>query len=69
MNTTTVSPKFQVLIPKEVRESLNIVPGVKLTVFPYMGRIEMVPVKPIKEYFGIAKGMDTILEEEEDRLL
>ncbi len=69
MNYTTVSEKFQVMIPKEVRVSLKLKPGTKLVVTPYMGRIEMVPIKPMRSLFGIAKGMDTTIIRDDDRIL
>ena len=49
MPTVTVSPKFQVVIPQEVREALAIRPGEKLQVFQFDNRIELVPVRPIRE--------------------
>lgn len=69
MNYVTVSTKFQVMIPKEVRESLNLKPGTKLIVTPYLGRIEMVPVKPMRSLFGSLKGMDTTIIRDDDRIL
>ncbi len=68
MTAVTVSPKFQVVIPKEVRESMNIRPGEKLHVFQCGDRIELVPVKDIREYRGFAKGIDTRVERDADRL-
>jgi AbrB family looped-hinge helix DNA binding protein len=67
MESATVSPKFQVVIPKKVREQLGIQPGQKVRVIPYMGRIELIPVETIKENRGFLKGMDTEVEREPDR--
>lgn len=63
-----VSPKFQVVIPKEYRESLGIRPGSEVSVFQYQDRIEYVLVKPIKTLRGFLKGIDTALQREGDRL-
>jgi AbrB family looped-hinge helix DNA binding protein len=64
----TVSPKFQVVIPLEVRESLGIRPGEILQVFQYENRIELVPVRPMREMRGFLRGMDTTFERDPDRL-
>ncbi len=66
--TVTISPKFQVVIPKSVRERLALVPGQKVEVLVVQGRIQFVPVKSAKELRGIAKGIDTKVEREEDRV-
>lgn len=68
METVTVSPKFQVVIPKLVREALNIKPGQKIQVVAFQNRIELVPVVPIQSLRGIAKGIDTVVNREDDRL-
>ena len=68
METTTLSPKYQVVIPKGIRESLGLVPGQKIQVIAYDNRIEMVPVRPIKKMKGFLAGIDTRIEREDDRL-
>ena len=68
MQQVTVSPKYQVVIPKKVREKIGIKPGQKVQVIPYMGRIELIPVQNIKEARGSLKGIDTTVERDEDRL-
>ena len=68
MVTVTVSPKFQVVIPREVRESLGIRPGQKVQVIRYGDRIELIPLRPIRETRGFLKGIDTAVEREPDRL-
>ena len=68
MQTVTVSPKFQVVIPKTVRESLQLRPGQKMQVIEYDGRIEFIPEKDIAELRGFLKGINTEFEREEDRV-
>ena len=67
MGVVTISPKFQVVIPREVREKLGLEPGQKVEVFAHEGRIELIPVRPIKEMRGFLKGIDTTVEREDDR--
>ncbi|MGB6223626.1 AbrB/MazE/SpoVT family DNA-binding domain-containing protein [Haloferula sp.] len=68
MNTVTLSPKFQVVIPLAVREELHLTPGEKLRVIRYADRVEFIPVRPIQSVRGLLKGMDTEIEREGDRL-
>jgi AbrB family looped-hinge helix DNA binding protein len=68
MPTVTVSPKFQVVIPQEVREALGIRPGEKMQVFQHENRIELVPVRPIREMRGFLRGIDTTVERDPDRV-
>lgn len=67
MQTVTVSPKFQVVIPREVRESLHLRPGQKMHVIEYEGRIEFIPDRDISELRGFLKGINTDFERENDR--
>ena len=67
MPTVTVSPKFQVVIPKDVRDSIGLRAGEILQVIQYGHRIEMIPVKTMKAMKGFLKGMATDFEREEDR--
>ncbi len=68
MNSVTVSPKFQVVIPQKVRKSLNIRPGQKMQVLEYGNHIVMIPVRPIEEARGSLPGIDTDPQrEKEDR--
>ena len=64
----TVSSKFQVIIPRKVREALGIRAGHKIQVVPYEDRIELIPLKPIRELRGALKGIDTTVECEPDRV-
>ena len=68
MATVKVSPKYQVVIPREVREELGIRAGEKVQIFLYDGRIEFVPVKSVRKMRGMLKGMDTIVPRDEERL-
>lgn len=68
MTAVTVSPKFQVVIPKEVRESMGIFSGQKIQMLTYQNRIELIPIKPIKEMRGFLKGIDTEIHRENDRI-
>lgn len=68
METVTVSPKFQVVIPKEIRESCGILPGQKMHVFLVGNRIELVPVRDLKELRSFLKGIETDVRREDDRL-
>ncbi len=68
MTSVTVSPKYQVVIPKEVRESMGIVSGQKIQVLTYRNRIELIPIKPMEDLRGFLKGIDTNVEREDDRL-
>ena len=67
METVTVSPKFQVVIPKEIREALKLTPGQKVQALLYENRIELIPVRPVKRMRGFLKGIDTTVVRERDR--
>lgn len=67
MQTVTVSPKFQVVIPKHIRESLHLVPGERLQVFLYQNRLEFMLFRDVKKMRGTLKGMPTVLERDKDR--
>ena len=64
MDITTVSPKFQVVIPLRVRRALGIRPGQKIQVIPYEGRIELIPIRSLKQAKGFLRGIDTSVERE-----
>lgn len=68
MEKVTISPKFQVVIPRSVREQLNLYPGQQVQVIPYEGRIEFIPVRPARELRGFLRGMSTDLVRDRDRL-
>lgn len=67
MSTVTISPKFQVVIPKQIREKLGLAPGQKIQAIVYGDRIELIPVHPIKQMRGFLKGIDTRVDREGDR--
>lgn len=67
MEQVKVSPKFQVVIPKSVRESLRIRPGQRLQVVTYGDRIELVPLREFQEMRGFLAGIDPRIEPERDR--
>ncbi len=68
MDTVTISPKYQIVIPKKIRDRLNVKKGQKFHVFFFEGRIEMVPVKNLKDMRGFLKGIDTDIDRDEDRI-
>jgi AbrB family looped-hinge helix DNA binding protein len=68
MQTVTVSPKFQVVIPKVIREAMRLRPGQKLKVMEYEGRIELIPDRDISELKGFLKGINTEIIREDDRV-
>ena len=68
MQTVTVSPKYQVVIPRAVREALHLRPGQKMQVVEYDGRIEFIPERDITELRGFLKGINTEFEREADRI-
>ena len=66
MDAVTLSPKFQVVIPREVRERMKLRPGEKLQVISFDDRIEMIRLLPIRKMRGYLKGLDPGFEREED---
>jgi len=68
MNTVTVSPKYQVVIPRAVRQSLNIQPGQKVQVLQYENRIELILLRDMVDMRGFVKGIDTTVDREGNRL-
>ena len=68
MRTVTVSPKYQVVIPRELRDSLHIRPGEKIQMLQYENRLELIPVRSIKKMRGFLKGIDTTVKREKDRV-
>jgi AbrB family looped-hinge helix DNA binding protein len=68
MQIVTVSPKYQVVIPKEIRDTLRLRHGQKIKVIEYDGRIELIPDRDVSEFRGFLKEIDTHIDHEEDRV-
>ena len=68
METVTISPKFQVVIPKGIRTRLGLRPGQKVQALVYDDRIELVPVRPARRLRGMLRGLDTSVPRDADRL-
>ena len=68
MQSVTISPKFQVVIPRPVRDHLRLLPGQKMQVMEYQGRVELLPEQDIGEMRGFVKGIDISFEREADRV-
>jgi AbrB family looped-hinge helix DNA binding protein len=68
LNVVKVSSKYQVVIPVAVRERMPLRPGQKMQVFLYDGRVELIPVRPMREMRGSAPGIDTTVKRERDRV-
>lgn len=62
-NVVTVSPKYQVVIPRQIRDALGIEPGQKVQALQYRDRVEFVPFRPVKAMRGFLRGL-TPREEE-----
>ncbi len=67
METVTLSSKYQVVIPRSVRNRLGLRPGMKLQVIEYNGRVEFLPVRKPAELRGLLKGLEPVIEREPDR--
>lgn len=67
MGSVKISPKYQVVIPREVREALQLKPGQRVQVMAYGNRIEMIPERSISEMRGFLQGIKTHFEREQDR--
>lgn len=68
MQTVIVSPKFQVIIPADIRRNLNLQVGQKMQIVQCGERIELLPVKPVKTMRGFLRGIDTDVPREADRV-
>lgn len=68
VDTVTISPKFQVVIPRDIRERLGLAPGQKVQALAYENRIEFIPVQPLKRMRGFLRGLDTTVRRERDRV-
>jgi len=68
MAVVTVSPKYQVVIPQQIREALGLKPGQKVEAVQYLDRVEFIPVRPIHTMRGFLKGIDTSVPRDRDRV-
>lgn len=68
MHAVTVSPKYQVVIPRPVRENLKLRPGQRMQVIEYSGRVEFIPERDIADLRGFVKGINTNFAREADRV-
>lgn len=68
MTAVIVSTKFQVVIPKEIRENMGIFTGQKIQFLTYKGRIELIPLKPMSEMKGFLQGIETDGLRDDDRV-
>ncbi|MFH1762316.1 MAG: AbrB/MazE/SpoVT family DNA-binding domain-containing protein [bacterium] len=68
METVKISPKYQVVIPKRVRQNMKLKAGTRVQVLEYDNRIELIPIRPIKKMRGFLKGIDTQVKRDRDRI-
>jgi AbrB family looped-hinge helix DNA binding protein len=68
MDEVTISPKFQVVIPRAIREQLGLTAGQKVRAIAYENRVELIPVRPLKKMRGFLGGIDTTVKRDGDRL-
>lgn len=68
MEAVTISPKFQIVIPRKIRDFLKLKPGLKVQVMVYGDRIELIPLKKISEMRGFLEGISTEVDREPDRI-
>ena len=66
-DVVTISPQFQVVIPRSVRERLRLRPGQRVQALVYDGRVALIPVRPAKAMRGFLAGIDTTVERDADR--
>ena len=67
-NRVKISPKFQVVIPKQIRESMRLRPGETVQVLEFDNRIELIRVGPMRKIRGFVKGIDTTVVRDKDRV-
>ena len=68
MDVVTVSPKFQVVVPRAIRERLGLQPGQKVQALVYQNRVELIPRRAPRAMRGFLRGIDTTVRREKDRV-
>ncbi|KPK65103.1 MAG: AbrB family transcriptional regulator [Gemmatimonas sp. SG8_38_2] len=68
MTVVTISSRYQIVIPKDVRERLDLKPGQQVDAIPFRGRVELIPLEPIESMRGVLRGIDTTVPREDDRV-
>ena len=68
VEVVTISPKFQVVIPREIRERLKLAPGQKVQALLYQNRIEFIPLQPARNLRGLLRDRDTSFVRDGDRV-
>ena len=68
MSVVTISSRYQIVIPRDVRERLGLRPGQKVQALPFKGRVELIPLEPIEAARGFVRGIDTTVPREGDRV-
>lgn len=68
MTVVTISARYQVVIPRDVREQLDLRPGQKVQALPFKGRVELIPLEPIEASRGFVRGIDSTVAREGDRV-
>ena len=68
MSVVTISSRYQIVIPRDVRERLDLRPGQKVQALPFKGRVELIPLEPIEGARGFIRGIDTTVPREGDRV-
>lgn len=68
MQTVILSPKYQIVIPKAIRETLKLKPGQRIRLIEHENRIELIPDREISELRGFLKGIDIEFSREGDRV-
>jgi len=68
MSKAVVSSKYQIVIPKNIREDIGLKIGTTLEIITYGNRIELIPIGPITNLKGYIKGINTDIDREDDRL-
>ena len=70
MSTVTISSKYQVVIPRPIREQFNLKPGQKIMFIPFNNTLRVVIVPSVDDARGMLKGIDTdVQREKEERQL